>query len=375
MKPESSADIRNFMLRKCAEKGIPVSGIFELTPRCNLRCKMCYVRLTPEQMAPLGRELTAKEWIDLAVQCKSAGMIFLLITGGEPTIRKDFCEIYEALAKMGFSIAVNTNGTNMTDEIKELWKKFPPSQVNITIYGVCREDYAELCSDGSAFDRVSDTLDWLEKEEILIHLNTTIVPSNYSKWTELEEFAKNRNLELRVTAYCFPPARRGECSGCSDYSRLSPEQAGELTALDIFYREGIDAIKRRAVDLGTPIQKSCELDNGEPIKCMAGSSQFWIAWNGKLTLCGMLSTPAFSIMEAGFDSAWQKMRKACSEIRLCPECANCPEEKSCMNCAAVTFAETGRFDGKPEYMCKLNRAYRETVLKIAAIDDANLNQN
>ena len=52
------ADIKRSLSRKCAAMGIPVSGIFELTPRCNLRCRMCYVRLTPEEMAPLGQVFT-----------------------------------------------------------------------------------------------------------------------------------------------------------------------------------------------------------------------------------------------------------------------------------------------------------------------------
>ena len=365
----TSADIKTFMLRKCSSEGIPVSGIFELTPRCNLKCKMCYVRLTPEEMAPLGKELSAEEWIDIATQCKNAGTIFLLITGGEPTLRPDFPRIYEALATMGFSIAVNTNGTLLTEEIKELWHRLPPAQVNITLYGVCEDDYNNLCGVPSAFDKVVDALDWLHNEGILVHLNTTITPSNYSKWMELEEFAKSRDLELRVTSYCFPPTRRGECSACNDFTRLSPEQSGELVALDILYREGIDAIRKRVVDIGSPVQRSCELDNGEPIKCMAGTAQYWLSWNGKLTLCGMISEPSFDVAEGGFSSAWNKLKEACTKIRLCPDCASCEEEKSCMCCAAVTYAETGKFDGKPEYMCKLNKAYRETLKKLAALSD------
>ena len=60
-----------------------------------------------------------------------------------------------------------------------------------------------------------------------------------------------------------------------------------------------------------------------------------------------------------------QLQAACEPIRLCPECLDCPERKSCMNCAAVTFSETGRFDGKPEYMCRLNRAYRDAIKKLA----------
>ena len=92
---EKSANIRRALTLKCAQAGIPVSGTFELTPRCNLACRMCYIRLTPEQMAPIGRERSAKEWLDIAQQAKDAGMTFLLLTGGEPTLRADFLEIYD----------------------------------------------------------------------------------------------------------------------------------------------------------------------------------------------------------------------------------------------------------------------------------------
>ena len=189
MKPTSSATIRRNLTRKCAALGIPVTGNFELTPRCNLRCKMCYVRLTPEEMAPQGRERTAEEWLALGRCAKDAGMVFLLITGGEPTLRPDFCQIYEGLAKMGLSISINTNGTLLTPELRALWHRLPPAQVNITLYGTCREDYHALCGNGDAFDVVTDALDWLKSENILVHLNTTIVPTNAHKWQQIEQFA------------------------------------------------------------------------------------------------------------------------------------------------------------------------------------------
>lgn len=357
----SCADIRRTLCRKCAGLGIPVSGIFELTPRCNLRCKMCYVRLTPEQMAPLGRERTAAEWIDMGRQTRDAGMAFLLLTGGEPTLRPDFPEIYEALAQMGLSISINTNGTLLTPELKALWHRLPPAQVNITLYGTCQEDYQDLCQNGAAFDAVVDALDWLKDEGILVHLNTTMVPTNYHKWLEIEDFAKKRGLELRMTTYCFPPNRRD----CGCFERLEPEVAGELIVKDTYYREGPDAIRTRARDLDAPLPRSCELDNGEPMQCLAGRSQFWITWNGDMTPCAMLTHPASHPFEVGFPTAWEELMQLCQPIRLCPECVGCPEQKSCMNCAAVTFAETGHFNGKPEYMCKLNKAYRQSLLDLA----------
>ncbi len=355
------SDVKRGLCSKCASLGIPVSGIFELTPRCNLRCRMCYVRLTPEEMAPMGSEQTTQQWLELARTARDNGMAFLLITGGEPTLRSDFCQLYEQLAQMGISISINTNGTLLSEELRQLWHRLPPAQVNITLYGTERADYEALCGNPDAFDAVLDALDWLKREGILVHLNTTIVPTNYHKWEMLEEFAKARGLELRMTTYCFPPNRR-----CGNFERLSAEDAGQLLVKDTLYREGPASILRKARDLDVaPMQRSCDLDNGEPMQCLAGKSQFWVTWSGTMTPCAMLTRPTAYPFRDGFMTAWEQLRQQCDAIRLCPECVNCPEQRSCLNCAAVTFSETGDFSGKPEYMCRLNRSYREYLLQTA----------
>lgn len=366
MEVQKSANIRQVLTRRCAGLGIPVCGNFELTPRCNLRCRMCYIRLTPEQMAPIGRERTAEEWLRLGREARDAGMTFLLITGGEPTLRRDFARIYEGLTGLGLSISINTNGTLLTPALRELWHRLPPAQVNITLYGVCREDYASLCGDPGAFDAVVDALDWLRSEGILVHLNATMTPANRDNWLELENFAKNHSLELRMTTYCFPPVRRAEgCGTCPEFSRLAPEDAAELAVRDLHFQQGPDGIRKRAAAPDAPIRGDCSLDSGDPMGCMAGKSQFWITWDGRMTPCGMLAQPAAYPFESGFSSAWTLLREESDQVRLCPDCAACPDRNTCLNCAAVTYAETGRFDGKPEYMCRMNRAYREKLAALA----------
>ena len=358
---ETSANIRRFLTRKCANLGIPVSGIFELTPRCNLQCKMCYVRLTPAQMAPIGSELSAHQWLCLAEEAKKAGMAFLLLTGGEPSLREDFPEIYEGLANMGLSISVNTNGTLLSPALRALWHRLPPAQVNVTLYGVCRDDYAALCRNPEAFDSVIHALDWLREEGILVHLNTTIVPSNYSKWEQIERFAMDRGLELRLTNYCFPPARRGNGGSLPDFTRLSPEDAGRLAVQDLYYREGPDAVIERASHMDQATENKCSLETGEPMQCSAAKSQFWVTWDGRMTPCGMLNQPVEYPFRDSFSESWAHLRQVSGDIRLCPACSACDMQSTCQNCAAVTYTETGRFDGKPEYMCRMNQAYRKAL--------------
>jgi len=357
--------IRRFLQRKCALQGIPVSGTFELTPRCNLFCRMCYIRLSPAEMHQIGRELTMDEWLSLAAAARDAGMVFLLLTGGEPTLRDDFPALYSELAGMGLSISINTNGTCLSPAIKKAWHKSPPAQVNITLYGTCRDDYASLCGNPAACENVFETLDWLRDENILVHLNTTMTPYNVHRIPELENFAKERELELRVTSYCFPPIRRSSCDDQCTFARLSPEEAARSAVLDTFYQYGINGIRRNLADLEKGILNPCELDIGEPIRCMAGRGQFWVTWDGRMLPCGMLEKPYARPFESSFTEAWESLRSACSQIRLCPECTNCSSQKYCLNCAAVTYTETGHFDGKPEYMCRMTRAYKRILQEFA----------
>ena len=56
------------LFAKAAKKHIPLYGILELLPLCNLNCDMCYVRLTKQEMQSQGKLRSVEEWIFLAKQ-------------------------------------------------------------------------------------------------------------------------------------------------------------------------------------------------------------------------------------------------------------------------------------------------------------------
>ena len=133
--------------------GLPISGNFELTARCNFNCPMCYVHLNQEDLAAQGKELTTAQWIDLARQARDRGMIFALLTGGEPFVRKDFFEIYDAMREMGLMVSINTNGSMLSGEIRRRLLENPPTRMNISLYGGCTETYRSMCGQ-DAFNNV-----------------------------------------------------------------------------------------------------------------------------------------------------------------------------------------------------------------------------
>ena len=364
---EDNVAIKERLQRKAAQAGVPISGTFELTPRCNLRCRMCYVRMTPEEMKPYGRELTAQEWISLGEQAMQSGMLFLLLTGGEPMLRPDFPEIYDAMSQMGPSISINTNGTMLSKQVRDLLEKRPPSQLNVTLYGPKEATYDALCGDSRAFEQTIDTLRWARDLGILLNVNVTVTPWNMDQITELEALAEREDLYLRLTFYNFPPSRRNTKT---DFSRLAAEDVGRMIAQREYRRQGSENLTVKANSILKTMLSCHEMQNpgcpeGEGIRCFAGRSQFWVAWNGEMTPCGMLDVPKAAPLSEGFLASWEKIKQDTAKIRLCSDCITCKERDTCFNCAAVMRTETGSFDGRPDYMCRLNHAYRDEVILLA----------
>ena len=75
--------LSDYLYRKASQQKVPLMGTFELSPVCNFACKMCYVRKTMQQISREGKSLIPWEkWLDLAKQCREAGTLYLLLTGG-----------------------------------------------------------------------------------------------------------------------------------------------------------------------------------------------------------------------------------------------------------------------------------------------------
>ena len=358
----------NRLFAKGAEKGTPVSGTFELTPRCTLDCKMCYIHRSPNSCEAIEREKPASWWIDLARQARDQGMLLLLLTGGEPLLRPDFKEIYLACRNLGLLVSVNTNATLIDDRMVSFFADYPPQRLNITLYGTSEDTYANLCGNRSAFNKVIYAINALNNAGVNIKLNYSINPYNKDDMLKAYDFAKALGVHIQPVSYMFPPLR---ASVDGKAVRLTAEKAAlahvewQRHHLGERFREYLDHIKMGEVP--EEFGEICVDKTGEKINCRAGSTVFWVTWDGKMTPCGMMITPSAEITD--FNSAWQYIRTEREKIVLPAECKNCSLRKICDVCAAVTFAETGRFDGVPTYVCEKAKVYNR--LCKAFLEDSN----
>lgn len=368
--------IRQHVFRNGAGRRIPVSGTFELTPRCNLDCKMCYVHMTPEEARPLGEELTAEEWLAVGRQAVEAGMIYLLLTGGEPMLRPDFATVYTEMVKLGVLVSVNTNGTLLTPEVLECFQKHPPEVVNLTLYGASPDTYESLCGVRGGYEKATAAVRALRAAGIRVALNTTFTHCNARDMEALVSFAAQVGVPIRTAAYTFPPVRNGReaCSVC-----FSPEEQGvmnarfeaasatprRLYARARYLEECLAAFEARKIAL----DEATLPERGRPVGCMAGRGQFWMAWNGEMYSCGMLShngvKPADGARVGDFKAMWAETVRRTEEIFLPAKCTDCPFFKICPNCPAVTVSRHGVSHRLADEMCRYTETYARTLLSLA----------
>ena len=160
--------ITEYMYRKATQRRIPLGGTFEITPLCNMDCRMCYIRLTKEEQENRHALIPGRKWIELGRNAVSRGMLYLLITGGEPFTHPDVKDILAGLHSLGLVISFNTNGT-LIDENAVAWlKRTPPARLNITLYGASDETYARLCRLPDGFTRVTRNIDRIREAGIAV---------------------------------------------------------------------------------------------------------------------------------------------------------------------------------------------------------------
>lgn len=348
---------------KAAARGIPLSGSFELTSRCNLDCRMCYIHKRENDAKVIRKEKTAQQWLALAKECQQAGMLMLLLTGGEPFVRPDFREIYEGCRKLGLMVSINSNGTLIDEDTIAFLTSNPPDRINISLYGASKETYQKLCGDAAAYDRVVRAISGLKKAGIPIKLNFGATPYNAHDMEAVFVFAKEHELSVQATSYMFPPVRACEL-GCYQADRLSAEEAAtlrfELARLSLTEDELRDRLTRQlAGQVVSDGGDECQEPGSEKIRCRAGSSTFWVTWDWQMRPCGMMTVPSEEITRQGFAQAWTKIHASRERIPVPTRCGQCDMKHVCGQCAAKCFAETGEYSVVPDYLCEMTRTYLE----------------
>lgn len=324
---------------KAFADAIPISGTFELTPRCNFNCRMCYVHLKPEQIPGYGRELTAKEWIRIAEEAKEAGTTWLCVTGGEPLMHPEFETIWKEVSQMGFFITLQTNASLIQGKMARLLEEYPPRGVKITLYGSNDEVYEQVCQVKEGFTRADQGIRNLAEMKIPVQLISTVIRQNEEDVQKMAFYAWLHKLPWMATG------------GVKASVRNPDSQAREVRVQKKLDQQKKAEIQYRLEKAPVNIErKPCTY-------CKDYRLGYWVTWNGEMRFCSFMNEPNIPIREQAFLKSWQELMAYEEALEWPKECKTCEAQKACVKCAGTLAAECGSLYQVTEEFCSSVKKY------------------
>ncbi len=340
----------------------------ELTARCNNDCKHCYINLPAGDKMAKEEELSFEEIKGIADEAASLGTVWCLLTGGEPLLRQDFSDIYLYLKRKGFLVSLFTNANLINEKHVELFKKYPPRDVEVSVYGVTEETYERVTRKPGSFASFMRGVDLLRENGIRTRFKAMALRSNVHEMPEIARLCRERtkdyfrfdfNLHLRFDG---DPIRNEEIKS----ERISPAEA---VALEREYPERLKALEEKCQKFTAP-----ENDKATHVylfRCGAGSVSSDISYNGFLRPCSSLWHPdyIYDLRKVSFTDAWNnlipRIRNIQSDRReYLEKCRSCQLINVCLWCPAHAYLETGEMDVSVDCFCKMAHARAAFVDRI-----------
>lgn len=322
-------EMRKDLVEAAKSQKKPILGHFELTARCNLDCKMCYVH-TQDNVTALRKELTTEQWKRIFDEAYDCEMLYASLSGGECLIRKDFKELYLHLWNKHIFVTVLTNGTLLNEDYLEFFKTYPPDMIQVSLYGSSEEGYLNLTGH-KGFEKVIAAISSLEASGIDVRVAVT--PNSYLKddFINIMKLCKERGFYTQNPGFFLLPNR--ENSSKNDYYLTEDE----ILALSKQYAE-----LNGPLSPGENVPEPCGNMKKSPTKglaCNAGNCLATVTWDGKMYPCLNAMVGGFSLLDMSYAEAWEKTVQAASKIVYGAECVGCPYDKTCPKCPSFRLKD------------------------------------
>lgn len=346
-----------FFSYQTRKKALPYHGMFELTPLCNLNCRMCYVRLSPEQMGDRSL-LSAEKWISLMDQAVQAGMMNAALTGGECLAYPDFDEVYLHLQSLGIRTAVLTNGVLLDEDRIRLFKQYPPGMIQVTLYGSSEEEYEQVCSVRS-FKTVLANIKRAKAADLPLFI--AITPNRFlpDGGEALLRLVDSLDIPYNINSCLFTPqsgtGRENDDvdMDLEDYIRLYTLRA-QLNGRSITPAD--------SDSLPEPAGQSDKEVTG--LLCGAGMNSFTIQWDGTMIPCSSLFQVKGFPLKNGFEAAWKTIHEAALHFPIPAECEGCGYKSVCPACTAIHAQDAPSGHASPSQCMRARRLVESGLAKL-----------
>jgi radical SAM protein with 4Fe4S-binding SPASM domain len=327
----------------------PLVAQIELTYRCPLHCKHCYTDCF-NYKGFARDELSTSQIKKILAKCKADGTIWFCFTGGDPLMRRDFCELYLHARKLGFIITVFSSLVSMNDKILALFRAYPPFSIETTLNAATPSTYKKVTKTNLLDEHVRN-IKKLLRENIPIRVKTLITKQNFHEIDKIKKLVESFGLAFRPSTM-LQARLNGDTLPCT--LRLEPKEATFVNKKYGFFDNEETGPNGEIEGLKKLIGKS---RNKKLLKCAAGGHAFWISPLGKMLICENLGMINYDILKKGnsVKKGFHEITKKahCLKFKTKSKCRECRHKLICKWCAGRAFLETGSLEKPIDYFCKL----------------------
>lgn len=325
----------------------------ELTARCNNNCSQCYINVPASDKVAQSRELSFEQIKKIVDEAVSLGALWFLISGGEPLLRPDFSKIYTYMKKKGLLVSVFTNASLINQDHIDLFKKYPPRDIEVTVYGVTQKTHKKVTGKNT-FSATMAGIDHLFSNSLPVTLKSMITRSNMDEINQIAHFCRSKtNKPFRFDASLHLRLDRDPEKNFKITSqRLTPNEIFEIERNE---SERVKSLSQKCKNLNQ--QSSSKIPN-KLFRCMAGINSCGIDYTGNVKPCTSLCNDKsfYDLKNGSLKEAWDHfiptvIQQESDNKQFLTTCGNCNLHNICSWCPAHADLETGSLDGHTPYFC------------------------
>ena len=325
---------------------VPLDVILELTHRCNLRCRHCYI---PDFQAP--DLLDTERVLRLLDELAELGTLRLTLSGGEVLLRRDWAEVARRARRLGFEVRVFTNGSLITGRVADELAALCAS-AEISLHAAAAEPFDAFTQVQGSFRRMERGVALLRERGVEVLLKVPLTVHNYREVDAVHAFAES--LGVRCTSYpAIMPAKDGSRT---PLAHRAPEK------LLLPYYAGPHS------ECALPEPGSGH-EGAEAPLCAAAARLACVTSAGDVLPCVVLPLVAGNLLTQSFREIWESSAVMRRVRSLRPadlmRCGSCEKLAYCGRCPAQALAEDGDLAGPSRWACEHAAALEEAARRRA----------
>jgi radical SAM protein with 4Fe4S-binding SPASM domain len=320
----------------------------ELTHRCNLSCPHCCI-ITTENAKD---ELTYDEIISVFDQLSEMGILFLTLTGGEVTVRRDFLNITRAATTRRFVVTLKTNAATLSQSDVEILSRTGLYELNVSLYHTNPQSHDGFVRREGAFENSVTALRTFKRTGRRARASLIMMGWNMENIAELEQLCQDEGWEYSMDFRIEP---RNDGSNRPAEYRAPSDAIVDVATRSPYFRRRVLLRKGTTPDLNVTL---CGM-----------SRSIVIAPDGDVIPC--VSMPTYrlgNVREHTLVEIWNRSQPMRDKLNVLKgeneRCRTCDLLSDCNRCPATAFIEHGDIKIPSPLDCQLAAVWRRIRLNI-----------